>query len=50
MHRVAIRSIFAETVSFLGVGPGVLPSLPFCRGIYYSKFTFVNRVLPCPHV
>ena len=31
-------------VPFLGLGPGVPPSLPLCPGIFNSKFAFVNTV------
>ena len=31
-------------VPFLGLGPGVPPSLPLCPGIFDSKFAFVNTV------
>ena len=41
---MAIRPVFTETVPFLGLGPGVLPSLPLCPGIFDSKFAFVNTV------
>ena len=40
--RVAIRPVFAGTVPFLGLGPGVPPSLPLCPGIFFSKYAFVN--------
>ena len=42
MARMAIRPVFARTVPFLGLGPGVPPSSPFCPGIFDSKFAFVN--------
>ena len=44
MIRVAIRPVFAGTVPFLGLGPGVPPSLSLCPGIFDSKFAFVNTV------
>ena len=42
--RVAIRPVFAGTVPFLGLGPGVPPSLPLCPGIFDSKFAFFNTL------
>ena len=42
LRRVAIRPVFAGTVPFFGLGPGVPPSLPLCPGIFDSKFAFVD--------
>ena len=44
MGRVAIRPVLAGTVPFLGLGPGVLPSLPLGPEIFDSKFAFINTV------
>ena len=31
---MAVRPVLAGTVPFLGLGPGVPPSLPLCPGIF----------------